>query len=664
MDVSRKRILIIFGLVFVGFVFFLFKTIKLELFPDPRVVQKYKAQSSVQDTPTARRGNILDRNGKPLAVSVDRDSIFADPFLIPVEERPALAKQLSDTLDLDYKVVLGKLSTSRRFVRIKNLLSFEESEKIKSVIYKKTKKGKLEKRYPGIGIIKEPKRMYPNESLASHVVGFVNHNADGVDGVEKYYDEFIKMKNASVRYSRDASGNLIYSDSQDLLSSNNGNTVYLTIDSNIQYQIERELKKTVEGRQALSGTVVVMSPNNGEILALANYPSYDPNDLSSTNNFAVKNRAITDIFEPGSTFKIVTAGIALKNKVIDLDDKLWGEHGKFQVAGGRKPIIIKEAKGHDYGYMDVKKLIVKSSNVGSAKLGIMIGKKNFYRGIDEFGFGHKTEVDLPGEVSGLINRDGRKVELANIGFGQGISVTALQLVKAYAIIANGGYAVTPHVLKKITNEDGETIYDYVNDLGSRIISKELSLELSSMLRAVVEEGTGTGADISGFEIAGKTGTAQKPIKGGYSLDKYATSFAGFFPASNPQYVMLTLIDEPKGAYFSAAVAVPLFRNFANIVIQGSEGLIPTYNDTQDKVEHKEKEQEVEKLVQKDDFDEQQNISPGAVPNLLGKSARTAIKMIPSSFKKVNINGSGRVVKQEPQAGPKSEGQDTISIWLE
>ena len=665
MEISRKRILFIFGVVLASFIFFMFTAIKLEVLPDERIVQRARSQFTREDKLTPRRGNILDRNSKPLAISVDLDSIFADPLLIQEGEKQQLALQLSSILGLDNKTVLEKLSAPKRFVRIKSLLSFEESAKLKDVLYEKNKRGKLERIHPGIGIIKEPKRIYPNDNLASHVIGFVNRDADGKDGVEKYYDEFIKSRDVSATYARDGSGRLIYSGSDSFLSSDNGNTVYLTIDSDLQYQVERELKRTVEEKNALSGTVIVMNPNNGEILALANYPSYNPNDLSTTNGFAMRNRAITDIFEPGSVFKIVTAAIALKNKVITLTDKLWGEHGKFQVTGGRKPIIIKEAKGHDYGYMDVRTLIAKSSNVGSAKLGLMIGKKIFYKGIDEFGFARRTEVDLPGEVNGLLNRAGGKVELANIGFGQGISVTPMQMVKSYAIVSNGGNNVIPHVVKKVVSEEGETIYEYPNEVGSRIISKELSLELSSMLRAVVEEGgTATATDISGFQIAGKTGTAQKAAGGKYSLDKYAVSFAGFFPVSNPQYVMLTLIDEPKGAYFASVVAVPLFRTLANVIIQGSEKLVPIYSKKEVQDQKEAKEETKREFVQEESISKNYKMDPTVVPNLSGKTIRTALQMIPASFKKVNVYGEGRVIRQEPQSGPKSAESTSMNIWLE
>ncbi|HOW16607.1 MAG TPA: penicillin-binding transpeptidase domain-containing protein, partial [bacterium] len=358
---------------------------------------------------------------------------------------------------------------------------------------------------------------------------------------------------------------------------------------------------------------------------------------------------------------IVTVGIALINKVMSLKDTLWGENGKFVVVSGRKPIIIKESKNHDYGFMDLKKLISVSSNIGSAKLSLMIGKDRFEKGINKFGFGKRTEIDLPGEVSGLYPKRVGKVELANMGFGQGISVTPMQMVKSYAIIANGGYDVIPHVVDNIKDEKGKTIYEYDYQKEDKVIPTDITKELTSMLKSVVEEGTGTSTNIQGFEIVGKTGTAQKPVRGGYSADKYASSFSGFFPASNPKYAMLVIIDEPKrGSYYGGSVAGPLFRNIANIIVQGTDTKVPL----SDKKEEKKKPVEEEEYKEQTSSEKDMVVEKGTVPDLKGRSLRNALKMISTDFKEVKVSGNGRVVRQEPQAGPKPEGLDTMNLWLE
>jgi len=252
-----------------------------------------------------------------------------------------------------------------------------------------------------------------------------------------------------------------------------------------------------------------------------------------------------------------------------------------------------------------------------------------------------------------------------MGFGQGISVTALQMVKAYSIISNGGNNVMPHVVNKIMNEQAEIIYEYPNEKGEKVLSSSIAKELSLMLRSVVSEGTGTSTDIIGFDIAGKTGTAQKAVGGKYSPDKYATSFVGFFPVSSPKYVMLVLIDEPKGAYFAGVVAAPLFRNIANIVIQGTDTVVPVADVAKEEPKQKSsKPTELYTSVQERDDVDDIKVQDGEVPDLRGRTLRTALKMIPSSFDDVSVHGEGRVVRQEPAPGAKPDESGSINIWLE
>jgi len=655
-DKTKGRIQFVFVLISIAFVTVLGAVLKLQLFPNPKTVELAKQYINIKDLPP-KRGDILDRNGNPLAITVEYDRLSVDPG--DIKDKEALIKILSKELNMSDKELRPKIfpdDPNKRYVKIKNILTRQESRRLKEII----------KRPKDYGLIFEPvpKRSYPNKSLASHAIGFIDAAADGKNGVEGYYDEYIKTASSRIRYQKDNKGNPIYSASNPaFLSKGNDNVVYLTIDSDIQYQIERELKAAVEKWRAASGTVIVMDPYTGEIISLANYPDYDPNDLKESANFAMKNRAVTDIFEPGSTFKIVTAGIALKTKTTDLNEKFWDENGSF-VVGGKK---ISEAKGHDYGWMNIEGIIAKSSNIGSAKLGLKIGYSKFITGIDEFGFGQKTGVDLPGEVSGLIQRKGGQVELSNMAFGQGISVTAMQMVRMYSIIANGGYDVTPHVVKKIVNKNGEEILaaSKTNDSkGDSLIPEDIAHSLGDMLRSVVSEGTATGTDISGFDIGGKTGTAQKPVRGGYSKDKYVASFLGFFPVSKPKYSMLVLIDEPKGNYFAAVVAVPLFRDIANVLIQNSSvtPMASKDNKKEDpkKVELKAPIKATPEPLRKPVL----SSDPSSVPNLTGLTLRDALKSISGKWDDIKVEGAGRVVRQVPSPGPRNEQDRIITIWLQ
>ena len=649
MDKSKKRILVVFAAISLAFLMVLGAVLKLQLFPNPKTVDMAKQYMDVKDIPP-KRGDVLDRNGNPIAITVEYDRLSVDPASVKDKEKliQILSKELGMSVD-ELKPKIYPDDPNKRYVKIKNILSRQESRSLKSLIT----------RPKDYGLIFEPvpKRFYPNKSLASHVIGFVDAAANGADGVEKYYDEYLKTAGSRIRFQKDNKGNPIYSAAKpEFLSKSNDNIVYLTIDNDMQYQIERELKLTVNKYHATSGTVIVMDPYTGEIISLANYPDYDPNDLKEASGLAMRNRAVSDVFEPGSTFKIATAAMALKFGVTDLKEKFWDENGSFTIAGK----TVHEAKGHDYGWLTISDIIAKSSNVGSAKLGLKIGYSNFIKGIDDFGFGQKTGVDLPGEVSGIINRNGGLVDLSRMAFGQGISVTAMQMIRLYSVIANGGYDVTPHIVKKIVSKDGGEILASSNDLkGDSLMSTDLSRTLGNMLRSVVEEGTATGTDISGFDVGGKTGTAQKPVRGGYSSDKYVASFLGFFPVAKPKYSILVLIDEPKGSYFAAVVAVPLFRNVANVLIQNSS--VAKKADTKKIVETKKEASPVIPMLTKKVI---VSGDPNIVPNLKGLTLRDALKSLSGKWEDIKVDGTGRVVRQMPAPGPKNPDDHVISIWLE
>jgi cell division protein FtsI (penicillin-binding protein 3) len=649
---------VIFTFFAIAFAVMIFKAVWLQISPDERVLSRAERQYTGRMKLPSKRGDIFDRNGNALAVSLEYNSLFVDHKLIEDKER--VARELNEAIGLPYKEVLNKISQARnRHVWLKRFLTRKEVSALSEIV----------KRERGLKFSKEPKRAYPNNTLASHIIGFAGHDAKGMEGIESYYDAFIKGEKINLEYQKDRKSRLIYSESGSFLSGNVGNNIYLTIDSNIQYQVEKELKETMEKTKALGGTVIVMDPYNGEIVALANYPDYDLNNPIDYSWDKIRNRAVTDVFEPGSSFKIITAAIALKNKVVDLDTEIYGEGGKFQIAGGRRPVFIREAQGKDFGTMKMEKIISHSSNIGSAKLALMMGQEVFYEGLEEFGFGKTTDVDLPGEVSGRLRQKIGKVGLANIGMGQGLSVTSMQMVKAYSIIANGGYSITPHIVKSIVFENTGKVQEVESQKGEKILPTELTKTLAHLLRSVVEQGTGTSTDILGFDIAGKTGTAQKPVKGGYSHDKYVASFAGFFPAYDPVYTMLVMIDEPQGQYYASLVAVPLFRKIAQILIQGQKVKAKPVPNTKEKDSSRlarvaRGEKQGGNGGKKELKQEPTIIDPSTVPDLKGKSLRQALKLIGEGWTDVKTYGHGKVVRQDPAAGPRDKKDKVISIWLE
>ncbi len=655
MQITRLRILIVFTFFAMIFAVMILKAVWLQIFPDERALSRAERQYTGRIELPSKRGDIFDRNGNALAVSLEYSSLFVDYKL--VEDKATLARKLNKAIGLPYKEVLDKISKAKnRHVWLKRFLTRKELSALLDLVKKER----------ALGFSKEPKRTYPNHNLASHIIGFAGHDAKGMEGIERNYDGIIKGENINIEYQKDKRNRLIYSESGSFLSANVGNSIYLTIDSNIQYQVEKELKNTVERTGAISGTVVVMDPYSGEIIALANYPDYDLNKPSDYPWEKIRNRAVTDTFEPGSSFKIITAAIALKNKIVNLETEIWGENGKLQLSEGRHPVFIREDKGKDLGKMNLQKIISRSSNVGSAKLALDTGKDLFYEGLDKFGFGRLTDVDLPGEISGLL-REKKKVgtvRLANMGMGQGIGVTSIQMAKAYSIIANGGYSLTPHIVKSIVFESTDKVQKIENQKGEKVLSTELAKDLAHLLRSVVEEGTGINTDILGFEIAGKTGTAQKSYKGSYSNDKYVSSFAGFFPAYNPVYTMFVVIDEPKGQHYASLVAVPLFRKIARILIQGESVKPKIAPNIPDKNSNNKDGYKTKFRIHSDNKEAIKAHNPDIVPNLRGKSLRQAIKLIGNSWSDVKTYGHGRVVRQEPEAGPRDKKDQTISIWLE
>lgn len=632
---------ILIGLVLI---IFLSRILFLAFFPPQKLIKFTKNQYNRVITLSKKRGNIFDLKGNPLAVTVSLHSLYADPKLIEQKDKKKLSQKISKILNLKYSEVFNKINSKRRFTWLKR--------KIKDSEYKKLEKIILETR--GLNTIKEPLRSYPNKTLASHVIGFVNVDSKGLSGVELFYDKYLKgAKNKhKVKYKRDAKGRIIYDNRKIFEIAESANSLYLTIDASLQYQIESILRESQEYLQAKSITTIVMDPYSGEIVTLANTPNYDPNKAGRYSYNQRKNRAITDVYEPGSTFKILTAAIALKEKLLTPNTKIWCEKGNFKVNGR----VIKEAEGHHFEWLRVKDIIAKSSNIGTAKLSFLIGFDRFLQGIDIFGIGRRTGIDLPGEVKGLLRRTYNKVMLATMSFGQGIAVTPIQILQAYAIIANGGYEVIPHVVKKVTSNKKDIFVTPSTMSQTQIISQQTSKELRDMLRLVVSKGTGVGTNIKGFKVAGKTGTAQKPdIKhGGYYKNKYILSFAGFFPVEKPRYVIIVVVDDPKKGIYASTVAVPIFRRVSNVLIQNmgidikkikiSKKLSSFRKKTRFKIQ-----KQAKKLEQ--------------VPNFNGLTLREVIKNLNGSWKDIFIKGSGVVYKQVPEAKTKYKKGLVLHLYL-
>lgn len=494
----------------------------------------------------SKRGRIFDCNRRILAVGMNSYSIAADPLLI--ENIEQTCKLLSVNLGLSREGIREKLKRKKRFVWLKRKISWQDKEKIRALKLK------------GIGFIRGEKRLYPQETLASTVLGVVDIDNKGVSGVELFYDRYLRGKGGCTRVLQDSGSQEIIFLPQ-IINPLPGVDLYLTIDTRIQYWVEYYLRQTIEEFSAKKGSVVVMDASNGEIVALANYPDFNPNHRAGLCAENMKNCAVSDIFEPGSVFKIVTLLAAIeKNKFSD-KDKIFCENGKYKIPGRYL---------HDWkpsGTLDFRTVFKKSSNIGVAKIACTLGEAELYKYIRKLGFGKKTRIDFPGEEGGQIRppRYWSKSSKFIIPIGQEISVNLVQLTRAFAVIANEGYLVRPHIVREIS---APFFFKKTEIKKKRVVSQTAAKRAKSILIDVVEDGTAKLAALDGVSIGGKTGTAQKydVLLKKYSPTKYQASFVGFISSLNPPLVIGITIDEPKKSHFGGVVAAPLFREIARKIV--------------------------------------------------------------------------------------------------
>lgn len=493
-----------------------------------------------------KRGTIYSKGYEELAVTVEVDSVYAEPD--GIEDPKLAAKRLAPILSVSRKELEDHFSSSKSFVWLARKVSPSLIERVKSLDIQ------------GIGFVKENRRFYPNAELASHVVGFSGIDGSGLGGIELAQDAQIKGKVEFVRAERDALGKRTLPKDLGFEDYLTGNSIVLTIDKTIQYTAEKELANAVKKSGAKGGTAIVMDPKTGEVLAMANYPQFNPNDLSSYPQAALKNKAIVDTYEPGSTFKVFLLAAALEEGVVKPGDKFFCENGSMEIAGK----VIHDTHKHET--LTVREIMKVSSNIGAAKIAAILGKERYHDYLTSFGFGSPTGIELKGEGRGILRsmNTWSKLELANVSFGQGVSVTPLQLTTAFSAIANGGYLMKPYLVKDILDKDGKVIKRNQPQIVKKIISGETASKVTEMLRdAVAEGGTGTAAALAGYDVAGKTGTAQKVSGGrGYAGNKHVASFIGFVPAQSPELVVLVAIDEPEGVQYGGVVAAPAFKAIA------------------------------------------------------------------------------------------------------
>jgi cell division protein FtsI/penicillin-binding protein 2 len=604
------------------------------------------------------RGIIFDRNGDQLARSVAVKSLYASPA--DIADPAASADTLSDVLDIDRDDLYKRLTSARAAVAVKRKLTDEEVAEV----------GKLG--LPGLRFVNEMKRFYVTGATASHLLGFVDVDERGVGGIELSYDKLIRGQGGRLLLDVDA---LNKSYDHSVEEPVPGADITLTIDLMIQNHIEKALAEVVRSTHAQGGTIVVLRPATGEILALANCPSFDPNMVSESTEIQRRNRAVEVAFEPGSIFKLVTYAAALNEHLIRPSTLI-------DCGGGQIRIADRIIHDHPYGVLTAAQALAKSSNVAAIKIGMQLGNERLAQYIERFGFGHRTGIELPAESRGLFQpvSEWGPTTIGSIPMGHEIGVTALQAAAAYACIANGGEWVKPHLVSRIKLSSGDVL-DEVKAERRQVVSESTAATLKAMLEGVVVQGTGKGARMGGYRAAGKTGTAQKidEATGRYSNIHYIASFAGFAPVDNPEIACVVSIDDPVGAHLGGAVAAPVF---ARVVSDALHVLgVPPENDPQSLVAGDFQIYDLAGFVaenQPQGADQSVDSRPaldvaaqaasgetaskryGSVmmPDLIGRGIREAVTLCAAQGLKLKASGDGVVSLQNPSPGALVP-QDTI-----
>lgn len=601
-------------------------------------------------TDKAKRGEIVDRNGQILAYSVEADTVFAIPTAIkkPAETADALCRVLSDCT-ASFKASLLKSFTSKKaFAYVRRQVTPDEAAKVIAL------------KLPGIALKTETRRFYPKRELAAHLVGFVNIDSVGLGGVERAYNKYIRGVDGQSLVQVDARQQTVQSRVE--RASQAGGTVELTIDQYVQYIAERELAAGIAKFNAKGGSVVVMDPSNGEILAEANYPTFNPNFAGMADPDQRKNRAIENIYEPGSTFKIVTVSAAIEEGVFKPGEMVDTNPGILSVPGRSKPIT--EAKGHNYGTLTFEDVLVHSSNVGAIKIGYKVGAERMEKYIRRFGFGQMSGKEFAGESAGVALPPRDQSSLASMSMGYQVSVTPLQMAAAVGAVANGGTLYQPHVVRAVIQNGVRKVIP-ANPI-RRTINENTAAELTTIMERVVSDDIGTGnlAQIDGYQVAGKTGTAAKIIDGQYSKSDYNVSFAGFVPSRNPRLAILVMIDTPRsGSPYGGSVAAPIWKNIAEATLR-QLGVPRTINPIPPLLIRSAGSAIDMPLVNAPVTPVISEVGGmPLVPDVRGLSAREALRVLTRAGLSARVAGSGVVAVQLPEAGSPLERGASITLQL-
>ena len=591
---------------------------------------------------TPKRGSILDRNGEGIALTETVNAVSVIP--VQVKEKEKTAQFLAETLELEYADVLEKIQQKVALVRIKTKVDTETAAEIRKAAY------------PGVEVDEDVRRVYPYSELAAQVIGFVGKDNQGIIGLEAKYDDLLEGEQGKILTLTDSRGNEVDSE-QERIPPVDGKNLVTTIDVVMQQYAEQTIAKAVETKGAKKGLIIILNPQNGEIYAMANYPTFDLNDPFTINDSELaamwdafsqeeqndylnqmwRNTAINDTYEPGSTFKIVTSSAGLEEGVVTPESSFFCRG--FHIAGDRQIKCWRYPRTH--GAENFVQGVQNSCNPVFMEVGERLGAETFLEYMQKFGFAQKTGVDLAGEATGIIHKleNIGPVELATMSFGQSFQITPLQLLRAASSIVNGGNLITPHFAKGIADEEGNIVETFQYEQGEQIISRETSETMKTILESVVSEGTGSKAYIPGYRIGGKTATSEKlPRRSG----KYIASFMSFAPAEDPQVMALVLIDEPQGVYYGGTVAGPVMQELLQNILSYL-GIEPQYT-----------EKEAEAAVE----------LKATVPDLTGMTLGEAKNALFKAGLSAEIKQDGETIdRQTPPAGETVNRGTKVILYL-
>ena len=621
-DKIRNRLIFLLILLTIFFLFFIGKFFWIQVIKSDKYQQIALSQRLRELNLESKRGVIYDINGNQLAVNTSAKTVVAIPD--EIDNPKNLAKKLESILDMNYELIYSRLTSDASAKYVKRKVNNKVVNKIKNL------------NKDGIFFKKESQRFYPKNDLASHVLGFAGVDNQGLEGIELSYDKYLKGLSGKKLIEEDAAGRMLPDSVKKNIPSKQGYNIYLTIDEVIQYIVERELDSAMDKFEISGASAIVMKPDDGSILAMASTPDYDPNNFNNYPKSHWRNKAISDSYEPGSTFKIITTAAALEEGVVSEGDSFYCS-GSIEVAG--ETIDCWKKAGH--GYQSFTEVVKNSCNPGFIQLGMRVSKKNYYKYLESFGFGEATSINLPGESEGILNSYDKigPVELATMSFGQGIAVTPIQLITAVSAIANDGNLLKPKLVDKITGKNNNIIKNPDKTKVRKVVTKNTAEKTRKILKKVVDDGTGAKARIEGFDIGGKTGTAKH-----YYDEVYDSSFIGMVPTDNPEFVILVVLYDASGeSYYGSKIAAPVFRNILLDILR--------YKDISPKNSKKEKSES--------------NIRKIETPDVLNKSVIKAEKELRNSGVDVKLIGMGNnVVKQIPFADALINKNSTVRLFTE